>query len=933
MRRLFGLAAALGCFCAPLAGAAQELRGTLRLGDGVAPAVGVIVEALLPGTSTRVASTLTDGRGYFVLQLNAGQRVSARALRIGQRPTLLGDFTLGEGEVRSADAVLSGASIVLDRVQIVGRSVCRVASDSTLAALTLLDEARKALRATQLTSTQGELTASWRLTSERTTLRGDPVGTPTVREYRSRTNRPFVSLPPDSLAQSGYLHATDDEYTYFAPDADVLLSERFVEDHCFRTEPWTRDSRDWVGMGFSPARGAGDVVGIAGTIWLDRQTAELKLLEFRYVNLPRVLRGAPAGGEVEFLRLPTGAWLVRRWSIRMPRPTDSEEPIFRGGIQVGTTRTTRLRVMEVAGGEVQEIRAAREVLFQAEAGGVLVRPVTAFTTMAELCPTAPGSFEAVLWGTVRDSSGTPRAGVGLRVEWRQNVRWLAEWQRGWDTRRVVARSASDGLWIACGVPRGEPIEISLDAEEKPTPQTIRVPREVGGLEHDVVIAPSSVARGSIVGVLRDSLRSLGAWVGADVRVLGGSWRAVSDSLGRFRIDSVPLGRHELIVTDDELQLLRVPLIAAAVEVRADETATVTLATPSPETRFRSVCGRARVPGEGVLLGELRDLGTARRAGLPVEARWTRSFVSRETSERRERVVADTSDASGWFRLCGVPTEGEASTTGDVTVYFSGEVQLSAGSAALGSDPIGVRLDGSVLRRRDLVVGGARDRMRLSGRVLDHLGLPLEGATVVVGGVGGRSVLTSASGLWTIDSVPVRTTTIAIRALRFSPFARELDPIGGRLHAGEVRLELAPQVLAASVTTASGGLGPQAARAAFDERRRAYGFGTFIDDAAVARQPVPSPGWLRSQIPKSRLGTMGALTGKQKIGFEVDSGFGAMGLCFPRWFVDGVDFGVPEADEEERWLRSARRVEAYKATQAPPQYNDFNGCGVILVWTR
>jgi hypothetical protein len=59
----------------------------------------------------------------------------------------------------------------------------------------------------------------------------------------------------------------------------------------------------------------------------------------------------------------------------------------------------------------------------------------------------------------------------------------------------------------------------------------------------------------------------------------------------------------------------------------------------------------------------------------------------------------------------------------------------------------------------------------------------------------------------------------------------------------------------------------------------------------------------------------------------------MSLCFPRWFVDGTDFGVPQAEEEEMWLRQAKRVEVYKAGLAPAQYNDFDGCGVILIWTR
>lgn len=74
-------------------------------------------------------------------------------------------------------------------------------------------------------------------------------------------------------------------------------------------------------------------------------------------------------------------------------------------------------------------------------------------------------------------------------------------------------------------------------------------------------------------------------------------------------------------------------------------------------------------------------------------------------------------------------------------------------------------------------------------------------------------------------------------------------------------------------------------------------------------------------------------GVGQIGFGVDSGMGAMPLCCPRWFVDGVDYAQPQAVEGRIWSRQAVRVEAYKATEAPARYNDFNGCGVILIRTR
>ena len=82
----------------------------------------------------------------------------------------------------------------------------------------------------------------------------------------------------------------------------MLLSESFVDIHCFQAEPWTKDDRDWVGIGFKPAESRRGMVGIRGTLWLDRRSAELRTLEYDYVNLPTLLRSPRAGGSVGFLR-------------------------------------------------------------------------------------------------------------------------------------------------------------------------------------------------------------------------------------------------------------------------------------------------------------------------------------------------------------------------------------------------------------------------------------------------------------------------------------------------------------------------------------------------------------------------------------------------------------------------------------------------------
>lgn len=930
---------------------AQELRGIVARDSTGSPAAGVLVEAVGVSDRARLATTLTDARGYFILPLPAGAPASVRALRVGFRPTEFGNFTLAAGETRTERFVLTGDAVVLERVMVVTQSACGAPSASGRLVATLLDEARKAIRSTQTSSMRGRLNAEWSVATQLTTLEGNPITAATVRQSQSSTDRPFVSLPPDSLARVGYLETHENTYTYFAPGPEVLLSEDFVEAHCFQAVPRTSDDREWVGLAFRPAVSRRGIVGIQGTLWLDRPTAELRRLDYSYVNLPRDLAGTPAGGNVEFLRLPSGVWLANRWSIRMPRPTDTEETAFRRGLRAApSTIVRRINSMEVASGEVREIRAGNDVIFTQESAIASTELTRSDASIASLCSAPLGADEGVLWGRVLDAEQRPVAGARLGFEWRPNTRWIAAWQRSWETRTATVTTESDGSWFVCAVLRDAPVKVTVSAA---TGETKSVYLRVGALGteggKDIVLGATRRAEqvvGTLDGRVIDSLRTGGPWAGATVRVLGTGREVETSAEGRFRIDSLPPGEYELSVWDDDLLLFNLPLPASVVRVRPDGGVDpVVLTTVSPNALFAQQCGRARLDGEAVLMGEVRDLAAARRSGLEVRGVWSRMTVAQGVSEREEYAVVDTTDARGRFTLCGVPSDGEVEQRDGVARYGSGTISLQAASATLASGVIAVQLGGAALRRRDLIVGTAQDLGRIQGRVLDPLGKPIPDATVVLGGVDGPSTRTDSLGRWVLDRVRTHSTELAIRALGFTPALRELDPLGGRLTGGEIRLERAPQVLAArTITGRAGDLGY---RQAFEDRKRSYAFGTFMDDSLLARQPVVTPMFVIRQIPKARHFTGGAFKrnpnglleimppGKTKIGFEVDRGGpqGAMSLCFPRWFVDGVDFGVISGEEEELYIRQAKRIEVYKASLAPPQYNDFDGCGVILVWTR
>ncbi len=61
-----------------------------------------------------------------------------------------------------------------------------------------------------------------------------------------------------------------------------------------------------------------------------------------------------------------------------------------------------------------------------------------------------------------------------------------------------------------------------------------------------------------------------------------------------------------------------------------------------------------------------------------------------------------------------------------------------------------------------------------------------------------------------------------------------------------------------------------------------------------------------------------------------------GFCEPRFFHDGQDVGKLNQQlitEQMDLLQRAKRIEIYSAAEAPPQFNDFDGCGAVVGWAR
>jgi hypothetical protein len=309
-------AVALASMAAPRGVTAQSVTGVVR--DSLTSAVlpGVLVSVLDAG-GDRVRGALTDERGRFQIAVPMG-RYRLSAVRIGLRPTTTDPFDLDALRPRRQDLLMSDRAVQIEGLVVDARvQSCRLDPGGAIRIQRWWQEIRTALGVSAVL--QRQEFAQFRVEKFEHEWRPDlrRIIASNRRTEASTSSRPFISESAELLSEDGFVQGDlTGQRQYFAPDAEVLLSDVFLSLHCFAlAEEGGRD--DQLGLRFEPTRDR-DVTDITGTLWVDTTTAELQELEFRYVGLEGVEAGQ-GGGMVAFDYLPSGAWIVSEWYIRMPK--------------------------------------------------------------------------------------------------------------------------------------------------------------------------------------------------------------------------------------------------------------------------------------------------------------------------------------------------------------------------------------------------------------------------------------------------------------------------------------------------------------------------------------------------------------------------------------------------------------------------------------
>ena len=339
--------------------AAQTLDLRLRVDSIGTPIVGAIVRLL--GSGGEAFRGLTDEAGRLLIRAPEPGSYRLRIDRIGSTGLTTDPFSLEAG--RTVYKVISMASspFRLPTVEVSAFPRCELPGPRSEAAVALWEEVQKALTAQVITASLG-LPLHIRRFVREVDVRGG-----TQREWvvTSRVSReaPFESLAPGDLATRGFAYDVGDTAVFAAPDAALLLSSAFVSTHCFYA---SGDEGGLAGLRFLPLVGR-RVPEVTGILWLDRETAQLRSLDFSYTGLGGFLGRWNLGGRIDFTRVPGGRWIVSQWHVRMPRLEASSSrgrPRLAGYLDNGghaeiTLDTTRILHHAVLVGRVWDSTAGR----------------------------------------------------------------------------------------------------------------------------------------------------------------------------------------------------------------------------------------------------------------------------------------------------------------------------------------------------------------------------------------------------------------------------------------------------------------------------------------------------------------------------------------------------------------------------------------------
>jgi len=437
-------------------------------------------------------------------------------------------------------------------------------------------------------------------------------------------------------------------------------------------------------------------------------------------------------------------------------------------------------------------------------------------------------------------------------------------------------------------------------------------------------APADKAgKGEIVGIVIDSVN--GRYLsGADVVIEGARKTVVTDSNGQFRLDGLAPGTYQVGIFHALLDTLGISLATKPFHVGADSSSSIVIAVPSAATIIRGACPvRPRAKGTSAVIGHVVDPETLQPVeGSEVSIAWTQIEASKETGiHRSPRLLRDSTNAAGAFKLCGLPSSLKAtlqarrgkSVTAEVPIEIGeSETELFARTLMLSKEDSGAKVGNAIVSGRVVLEGSptnAGSRVEVLGT--DLIALTNEKGEFMLRNLpSGSHVLLARHLGFGAETVPVDLSTREPKqvTIKLPKFVANIDPV---------------------IVTAKRAAGLD--KVGFNQRKKS-GTGYYLDQDQIQRlRPNYLTDILR-QVPGIRISYSPqgeVVTGSRGVSSLTNNG------CV-QYYVDDMPWQSAMPGDINNFVNGSEvvGVEVYQGSNTPAQYSRaMSDCTTIVLWTK
>ncbi len=455
-----------------------------------------------------------------------------------------------------------------------------------------------------------------------------------------------------------------------------------------------------------------------------------------------------------------------------------------------------------------------------------------------------------------------------------------------------------------------------------------------GAQNKTAPTPVPVAKtgkAQIVGVVVDSLN--GRYLSdADVVIEGARVTLQTDSLGEFKIDSLPPGTYRVGVFHPLLDTLGIMLATRPFHVGPDSSSFVLLAVPSAATIILGSCPvQSGAKGTSAVIGHVNDPETLQPvAGAEVSIAWTEIEVSKEVvalADRRigaqggsvphtadpttialgragalrrtSRLVRDTTDGAGAFKICGLPSSLRATLQARRWSAVTAEIPISLGNKA------------AELFARTLLLSPADSGTKIGNATVSGL-VVLEGSPTIAGSrvelIGSDIVaLTNEKGEFTMRNLPSGSHILLARHLGFGAETVPVDLSSRQQERVTIKLAKFVAVMDPVLITARRWAALD--KVGFSQRQK-FGFGYYIGPERLQNMRPNHITDILSRVP------------------------GVLDECVQYW-VDDMPYWEVEPGDINYYVSGSEvvAVEVYQNLITPARYMRPGGCTMVVLWTR